>query len=70
MMGGSRRDAWSVGLPQVLIQAIEVWQTPLSSVGRELDIVHWSRVDDLALKEAVFRADETVFRWSKGAGKF
>ena len=67
MMRGSRQDAWSVGLPQVLIQAIE---GSLSSVGRELDIVHWSRVDDLALKEAVFRADETVFRWSKGAGKF
>lgn len=32
--------------------------------------MHWSRVDDLALKEAVVRADETVFCWSKGAGKF
>ena len=29
--GGSRRDVWSVRQPQVLIQAIEGWQTPLSS---------------------------------------
>ena len=42
----------------------------LRSVGKESDIMHWSMAHDRTLKEVVVRAAETVFRWSKGAGRF
>ena len=33
-------------------------------------IVYWSRAEGRAIEEVVVRADESVFKWSEGAGMF